>query len=90
MTPETRFLALIARHFGCIETAAREPLDALIVEDLRPDSLDIVELSMALEDEFDVALSDDELEPFDPAYNHTGKTLRDLFALLEAKIGERA
>lgn len=35
-------------------------LGAKLIEDLEADSLDAVELSMALEDEFDLQISDDE------------------------------
>ncbi|WP_100065229.1 acyl carrier protein [Miniphocaeibacter massiliensis] len=34
--------------------------EAKLIEDLEADSLDAVELSMALEDEFDLQISDDE------------------------------
>lgn len=37
-------------------------LDTSLVDDLEADSLDIVELVMAFEDEFNVKIEDDELE----------------------------
>lgn len=51
---------LIADNLGCeIEDIKRE---SNLIEDLEADSLDIVELTMAIEEEFGVAISDEELE----------------------------
>lgn len=86
MTPETQFLATVTSLLGTIETLATDPLDALIVTELRPDSLDMVELAMALEDEFGVSIADHELEPFDPMRGDNGKTLRDLFEVVRGKM----
>lgn len=36
--------------------------DSKLIDDLGADSIDIVELSMAIEDEFEVSISDDKLE----------------------------
>ena len=38
--------------------------DTAIVEDLGADSLDVVEMLMAVQDEFDVEIPDDEIENF--------------------------
>jgi acyl carrier protein len=84
--PRTRFLTVITSHFGAVITTQADPLDALIVEDLKPDELDIAEIAMDLEDAFGVSISDDELEPFTVANAHAGKTLRDLLALIEGKV----
>lgn len=86
MKPRTRFLSIVTKHFGAIETAATDPLDALIVDELQPDELDMVEVAMALEDEFGIAITDDQLAPFMPAHGHAGKTLRDLLALIEETV----
>ena len=37
-------------------------LDAVLLEDLGADSIDLAELVMTLEDEFDMEISDEELE----------------------------
>jgi acyl carrier protein len=56
---EQRVKHLVAEHLG-------EDLeinnDSSLVNDLGADSLDAVELSMALEDEFGIELSDDEVK----------------------------
>jgi acyl carrier protein len=51
--------------------------EASIVSDLGADSLDVVEISMALEKEFDIEISDDDIE--------STKTLRDLERLIDEK-----
>lgn len=51
-------------------------MDANIVDDLKADSLDLVDLLMALEDEFDVEVPDEEVENI--------KTVRDLVRYVEA------
>ena len=49
-------------------------------EDLGADSLDIVEIVMALEEEFDIEISDDEAEQ--------AKTVGDVVNYLETVVGE--
>ena len=51
--------------------------EASIVSDLGADSMDIVEISMALEKEFDIEISDEDIE--------STKTLRDLERLIDEK-----
>ena len=53
-------------------------LEATLSEDLGADSLDAVELNMALEDEFGVAIPDEELAKL--------KTVGDIVAYLEANV----
>ena len=53
--------------------------DAKIVDDLGADSLDRVELVMALEDEFDLEIMDSESEKF--------VTVADVVAFIESKKG---
>jgi acyl carrier protein len=50
-----------------------------ILEDLGADSLDIVELSMAVEDEFDTKIADEDLEKL--------HTIGDIVAYVTAKLG---
>ena len=51
--------------------------EASIVSDLGADSMDIVEISMAIEKEFDIEISDEDIE--------STKTLRDLERLIDEK-----
>lgn len=51
--------------------------DAKFVEDLGADSLDVVELVMALEEKFDIEIPDDEAEKI--------QTLSDVVAYVESK-----
>jgi acyl carrier protein len=51
--------------------------EASIVSDLGANSLDVVEISMALEKEFDIEISDEDIE--------STKTLRDLERLIDEK-----
>ena len=52
-------------------------MDTLLKEDLDADSLDAVEVIMALEDEFDIEIPDDEAE--------TLKTIGDIVEYIESK-----
>ena len=54
--------------------------DAAFVEDLNADSLDIVELIMALEDELDMEIPDDEAEKF--------VTVGDVVKFIKAHVEE--
>ena len=54
-------------------------LEASFADDLDADSLDLVELVMALEEEFDVTVEEEELENID--------TIRAAFTMIEAKLG---
>lgn len=52
--------------------------DSKIIEDLGADSLDVVEMLMVLEDEFDVTVSDEESLKL--------KTVGDIVNLIEKKV----
>jgi len=52
--------------------------DADLIDDLDADSLDLVDLAMAIEDEFGVTIADEELEKT--------RTVRDIFRELYEKI----
>ena len=56
---EERVKKIVAEQLGVKEDIAN---DASFVDDLGADSLDTVELVMALEEEFDVTVEEDELE----------------------------
>jgi acyl carrier protein len=87
-----RILRLIREHFGTagypgssggIVDAALSldtPLDARFVTDLGLDSLDLVELTMATEEEFSVEISDDEMAAL------VGSTARGLAEVVDAKL----
>lgn len=53
--------------------------EAAFAEDLDADSLDLAELVMALEDEFDITVEEDELENI--------KTVGQAFDMVSAKLG---
>jgi acyl carrier protein len=53
--------------------------DAKFAEDLKADSLDTVELVMALEDEFSLDIPDDEADKI--------KTVQDAISYIETKLG---
>ncbi|KAJ3338715.1 NADH dehydrogenase 1, alpha/beta subcomplex subunit 1 ndufab1/ACP [Gonapodya sp. JEL0774] len=57
---EERVLAVL-RGFGKVDPTKIAP-SARFIEDLGLDSLDAVEVTMAIEDEFNIELSDDEAE----------------------------
>ena len=59
-TIEDRVKKVVADQLGCESTLVVP--EASFVEDLGADSLDTVELVMALEEEFDAEIPDDEAE----------------------------
>ena len=58
MTTFEKVQALFAEQFEC--DPATITLDTDMVEDLGADSLDVVELSMTVEDEFGITVEDDQ------------------------------
>ena len=65
--------ALIAEELGVDKDTITE--DTSIIDDLGADSLDVVELIMALEDEFDVKVDDNEAQQL--------KTVGDILSYIE-------
>lgn len=72
---EAQITALIVSHFGV--EAFKVTRDANLIDDLGADSLDVVELVMALENEFNVEITDEEGEAAD--------TVQKVFDLIAAK-----
>jgi acyl carrier protein len=59
-TLEVRVRAIVAHQLGVDK--GEVTADANILDDLGADSLDVVELVMALEDEFDIEVPDEDVE----------------------------
>jgi len=62
MTVEERVLSVIAEQMGVGVGELRR--STKIIDDLDADSLDMTEIAMELEDEFDIAIPDRALEDF--------------------------
>lgn len=60
MQVEKKVRAIIAEQLGISEDQVRA--DSSFIEDLGADSLDIVELVMAMEEEFEIEIPDEEAE----------------------------
>ena len=63
MTVEERIKNIIVEQLG-VKPEEVTP-EALFVDDLGADSLDLVELTMAMEDEFSIQISDEDAERLD-------------------------
>ncbi len=60
MTVEERVMAILVERLGVDEKEVKP--DALLVDDLGANSLDLVEVVMALEEEFDFNVPDEDAE----------------------------
>lgn len=60
-TVEQRVVAIIAEHLG-VETPEDVSSEASLASDLGADSLDMVEIIMAMEEEFDIEIPDEDAE----------------------------
>jgi acyl carrier protein len=72
-----RFQALAVQVL--VVDADKVTKEASFADDLDADSLDLAELVMTLEDEFDITVEEDELEDI--------KTVGQALAMVEAKLG---
>jgi acyl carrier protein len=77
---EARVKKIIAEHLGVDE--AKVTPEAKLEDDLGADSLDCVELIMAMEEESDCEITDEEAEKV--------IVVRDAFTLIETKIRKAA
>jgi len=72
---EQRVKEIVGEHLGVEQEEVRP--DARFIEDLGADSLDIVELVMALEEEYEVEVPDEEAEKL--------RTVGDVMAYIESQ-----
>jgi len=77
MAVEERVSRLIVDQLG-VSVEEIKP-EVSFLDDLGADSLDIVELVMAMEEEFDIEIPDDDAEKI--------QTIGDAFAYIEEKVG---
>lgn len=77
-TVEERIKAIIIEHLVLEQTEVAS--DASLIDDLGADSLDLVEVVMALEEEFDMEISDEEAEDIG--------TLGQAVAYVEKRLAE--
>jgi acyl carrier protein len=77
---EARIKQILSHRLGISPEEIR--LDAMLVEDLGMDSLDAVELAIATERQFNVALSDEQMAKL--------RTVADIVALVQRLADEQA
>ena len=73
---EDRVSAIIVEQLGV--TKEELALEASFIDDLGADSLDIVELVMAIEEEFDIEIPDDDAEKI--------QTIKDVISYVKGKL----
>ncbi|MFN8627637.1 MAG: acyl carrier protein [Candidatus Binatia bacterium] len=71
---EAKVKEIVCEQLGVSDTEVTP--DASFIEDLGADSLDIVELVMALEEEYDIEITDEEAEKI--------RTVRDIVSYIES------
>lgn len=95
---EARIFAVMRDHFGRSSYPGKEGesveeafslgrIDAKLIDDLKLDSLDMIELAMAIEEEFGIEVSDVEFAPF--GEGPAEKSIGDLAALVDGKLASK-
>ena len=79
---EQRVKKIVAEQLGVNEAEIKN--ESSFLDDLGADSLDMVELVMALEDEFDIDVSDEEAERF------TNATIPEIAAAIGSHLAAKA
>ena len=69
--------SIIIEHLG-LDDEDKLTLEASLMKDLEADSLDAVEIIMAIEDEFDIEVSDEDAEAFE--------NIGDIVKYIEEKV----
>lgn len=84
LTLQQRAIGVI---YGVLNREAEAEADPLTqtLASLDADSLDVVEITMSLEDEFGIKISDAEIAPMSDVEN--GHTVGDWWRLIEPKLG---
>ena len=86
MTTAETICAILQEHLGCDPVAVERLTEPDLLRELKADSLDMVELVFAIEEAFNVPISDDEADRFVPNDIGTTKPLSDLAAMIEGKL----
>ena len=68
--------SIICKQFAVAEEQITD--DAQFVEDLNADSLDLVEMVMAFEEEFNIAIADEDAEKL--------KTIKDVYDYIDGQL----
>ena len=76
MDIESKVISIIVRELGLDESEITPEKD--FIEDLGLDSLDVMTLAMAMEEEFDIEVPDDDVEGI--------KTVQDVFDYLHKRL----
>lgn len=77
---QTRVIKILDDHLGCDLAESDDPGSAKLIDDLSADSMDVVIIVMAIEDEFEVTITDEEGDAL-----ANGKTVADLCDLIDEK-----
>ncbi len=79
MSVEQRVIEIVCEHLAVDKEKVKR--ETSFVEDIGADSLDIVELVMELEEEFDIQIPDDQAEKI--------KTVGESVDFIEARLAEK-